>query len=118
MTTLIQDIQALLETLEPAGGVWHGANTTGEPVYPFIVWSRVSSPSNVSLGGPSDLQNTRIQIDLFDRNVGALDTLAKALDAAMAAWSVQNVRISTFDSYEEPVRAFRVSKDFSVWARN
>lgn len=117
-TTFIQDVQALLTTLAPAGGVWYAANTTGEPVYPFIVWTRITSTPNVSLGGPSDLQNTRIQVDIFSRSVAEAESIGKALDAAMAGWSVQNVPISSMDMYEEPVRAYRVSKDFSVWAKN
>ena len=68
MTTLIQDVQALLSGLSPAGGVWYAINTTEPPAYPYIVWQRIVSVANVSLGGPSNRQNTRIQIDIVARS--------------------------------------------------
>jgi hypothetical protein len=109
MTTLVQDIQTVLSTLAPAGGVWYGVNTAEPPVW---------SVPNVSLAGPSDLQNTHIQIDIMSRQVSELVALESALEAAMAAWSVQNVPLGTQDLYEEPVRAWRVSKEYSIWASN
>ena len=118
MATLVQDIQTVLSTLSPAGGVWYGVNTTEPPVFPYIVWIRVGSVPNVSLAGPSDLQNTHIQIDILSRQVSELVALESALEAAMAAWGVQNVPLGTQDLYEEPVRAWRVSKEYSIWASN
>ena len=118
MTTLVEDIQTLLSTLTPAGGVWYGVNTAEPPVFPYIVWIRVASVPNVSLGGPSDLQNTHIQIDILSRQVSELVALESALEGAMAAWGVQNVPVGTQDLYEEPVRAWRVSKEYSIWASN
>ena len=118
MTTLVQDVQAVLATLAPAGGVWYAVNTTEPPVYPYILWIRVASTPNVSLAGPSNLQNTRIQIDIFSRQVSELLAMESALEAAMAASGLQNVPLSSMDLYEEPVRAYRASKDYSVWSTN
>lgn len=117
-TTLIEDMQARLATLAPAGGVFYGFNTTEPAVYPYIVWNRVTSTPNVALGGPSDLQNTRVQIDIVARRISEAVALETALEASMAAWSVQNVPLSSMDVFEDEIRAFRVIKDYSVWARN
>lgn len=117
MTTIVQDIQALLSTLAPAGGVWYGINSAEPPVFPFIVWIRVASVPNVSLAGPSDLQNIQIQVDIFSREVSELVALEHALEDAMAAWGVQNVPLATQDQFEEPVRAWRLTKEYSIWAR-
>ena len=117
MTTLLEDLQALLSPLA-SGSSWYGVNTTEPPAYPFIVFNRVSSTPNVSLQGPSDLQNTRVQIDIFSRSPAEAVSIESALEAAMAAWSVTNVPLSSQDMYEDAVKAWRVSKDYSVWARN
>ena len=118
MTTLVQDLKTLLATLAPAGGVWYQINTTEPPVYPYIVFQRVTSTPNVSFDGPSDLQNTRFQIDIFSQSVSESVAIETALEAAMFAWSVSNVPLSSQDLYESEVRARRVMKDYSVWATN
>jgi hypothetical protein len=117
MTTLIEDMKTLLAPLA-ANGAWYGVNTTEPPVYPYIVFSRVVSMPNVTLDGPSDLQNTRFQIDIFALQISQSVAIEAALESAMAAWSVLNVPLSSQDTYEEAVRAFRTSKDFSVWSTN
>lgn len=116
MTTLIQDIQALLVPLAPAGGVWYAINTTQPPVYPFIVWTRVVSAANAVLQGPTDLQNTRIQVDIYSRRISEASALEVAVEAAFVGWAVQNVPISSMDGFEEEVRAYRITKDYSVWS--
>ncbi len=116
MPALIQDVQALLTTLAPAGGVWYAINTTQPPVYPFIVWTRVVSAANAVLQGPTDLQNTRIQVDIYSRRISEAAGLESALEAAFAEWAVQNVPIASMDGFEEEVRAYRITKDYSVWS--
>lgn len=119
MTTLIQDVQALLVALAPAGGVFYGANTRGAPVvYPYITWQRIISTPNATLQGPSDLQSTRIQVDIFSRQINEADSIAKALTAAFQTWPVGNVPLSSQDLYDDSVQAYRIISDWSVWARN
>ena len=119
MSTVLEDLKALLTAaLAPAGLVWYGANTAEPPVYPYIVVTRVSSTPNVTLSGPSDLQNTRVQIDIFSQQISLGVAIESALEAAMAAWSVGNVPLSSADVYEDQVRAFRITKDFSIWSTN
>lgn len=117
MTTLVQDLQTLLAPLV-AGGAWYGGNTQEPPTYPFITWQRVSSTPNVTLDGQTDQQNTRVQIDIIARTVAEAVAIESALEAAMSAWSVVNVPISSQDTYEDEVRAYRISKDYSIWSTN
>lgn len=117
-TTLHQDVQFLLLTLAPAGGVSYAANTQQPPVYPYMTWLRIASTPNVSLRGPSTLQNTRVQIDIYSRNVVEAVALETALEAAFAAWAVQNVPLLSFDLIDPETRSYRVTKEYSVWARN
>lgn len=119
MTTLVEDIQAVLAAVPGVtGGIFYGANTAEPPTFPYIVWMRVSSSPNVTLAGPSDLQNTRVQIDIVSRSVKEATTLETALEAAMAAAGLTNVPISSMDLYEDAIRAYRIVKDYSIWARN
>jgi hypothetical protein len=78
----------------------------------------VVSNANAVLQGPTDLQNTRVQVDIYSRSLQQAAQLETALEAAMAAWSVQNVPISSVDVYEEEVRAYRITKDYSIWSTN
>lgn len=118
MTTLNQDIQTLLATLAPAGGVFYGLNTAQPVAYPYIVWVRTASDPNVSMRGQSTLQNTNIQIDLYSRAVDQLVALETALEVAFAAWPVQNVPTLSFDMPDPETRAYRTVKEYSVWATN
>lgn len=113
---LIEDLATLLGGLSPAGGVWYGINTQQPAVFPYIVFQRVASDANASLGGPSALQNTRVQIDIYAAKISEAAALETQLESAMAAWTVQNVPILSQDFFEYDARAFRVSKDYSVWS--
>ncbi len=116
MPSLIESLQARLVSLAPAGGVFYAVNTTEPPVYPFIVWQRVVSNANAVLQGPTDVQNTRVQIDIYSRRISEAAQLETALEASLASWNVQNVPISSVDGFEEEVRAYRITKDYSVWS--
>lgn len=121
MTTLVQDINAALLTLAPAGGVWNAINTA-EPgdaaTVPYIVFLRVVSTTNNTLSGPSALQNTRVQVDVFDRTYSSAAALAQSVQTALLAAFPACVQISSFDVYEDAVKAYRISADFSIWSTN
>jgi len=102
--------------VQPAGGAWYGINTAEPPVYPYIVHTRMPSAANVSLGGPSDLQNTRVQIDVFAVSIADALAVHRGIKAAMAEWALQNVPLTEEDIYEPDVRAWRISSDWSIWA--
>ena len=118
MSVLIEDFRTALLALAPAGGVWYAINTTEPPVYPFIVIQRISSTPNVGLLGPSAMQNTRFQIDVYSRQISEASTIGQSIETLMAASSFQNVPITLQDFYESEAKVFRVSMDFSLWATN
>ena len=117
MTSLVQDLQALLGPLA-AGGAHYAACTVQPVPSEYIVWLRVVSTANVSLSGPSNLQNTRIQIDVFAASPERMEAIADAVRAAFKASTITNVPGSSQDTYEEPVRLFRSILEYSVWATN
>jgi hypothetical protein len=86
MATILETVQAILQPLA-SGGSWPGVNTT-EPlaldsagiVRPFITFQRVVGSDNVSLGGPSATQQTRVQVDYFAPGLLRAAALARHLD--------------------------------------
>ena len=121
MTTLVEDITEALEALTPAGGVWYGANTAENAAVatvPYIIFLRVVSVVNNSLSGRSDLQKTRVQIDVLDRTYSRAQALAGQVVAAIASAFPQSTQLSVSDTYEPVVKAYRISSDFSIWATN
>lgn len=117
MSTLIEDLQALLEPLA-GGGAWYGVCTQQPPVYPYIVFQRVFSSASVALGGPSNLQNTRFQIDVYSRQVSEVVAIGAAIGQAFVASAITNVPLGSQDFYEDDTKTHRVSQDVSVWATN
>lgn len=116
MSTLIEDLQALLAPLAAGGAHYAIAETPA--TQPYIVWQRIDSVPNVALSGPSALQNTRVQIDIYATTVQAAVAIEVALEAAFAASSMQNVPVLSQEFFENDTRLYRISKDYSVWASN
>lgn len=118
MTTLLEDLQRVLKPLA-AGGAFYRVNESQPPRYPYIVYSRAVSTSNVNLRDSSDLQNTRVQVDVYSRSIAEAESIADAVGVAMAAgpWD-SAVPISSEDLYDFEVRVFQIVRDFSVWATN
>ena len=117
MATLIEDIQALLEPLA-TGGCHYGACLTQPAPDEYIVWLRVVSLPNVTFDGPSDLQNTRIQVDTIATTVQRAAALADIVSSTLVNSAITVVPLETQDMFEEDVRRWRVVSDFSVWAKN
>jgi len=120
MPSLIDDVQAALEALVPTGGAWYGLNMREPPatdgsgnVAPFIVWQRIASVDNVTLQGPSNLQNTRLQVDILAPQVTAAETVREAADAALVALGA--IPLSSQDVYEAPARLVRIIREYSIW---
>lgn len=114
--TLQADVRAALAGVAALGGrVSYGTNLAQPTVYPHAVFLFVSSVANVALGGPSNVQNTRVQVDVYSQDAGQADTLIDAVTAAMlAAFKVGGYTSQDFPP-DPDTKAFRMSCDFSVW---
>lgn len=120
MPALIEQLQTVLNPTV-AGGTSYAINTAelnAGTVYPYGTFLFVSSTANNTLAGATDLQNTRVQVDLYAADPLTLDAAGKAVLAAMAAAPFQNVQLTSQDGYEDQVRVYRRSIDFSVWSTN
>lgn len=116
MATVLEQLQSLLEPLAAGGSHAHVAMQGAQP--PFIVWSEVSSTANNSLSGASALQNTRIQIDNYDRQLSAAKTLQRGIVAAMVAAPFSNIQLSSQTLFDAETKLYRCSMDFSIWSIN
>ena len=117
--TLLEQVVQVLNSTGPAGGVHYAVNMDEPLVLPYITLLRVSSTTNVTLQGPSDLQTTRIQIDVYAETILAADALLQqASDALLAAIGPACVPGSTQDSFEPAIRAMRITRDFSIMSRD
>lgn len=117
MTTLIEDLQAILNPLA-AGGSWYAVNTTEPPVVPYVVFLCTSPNTNNTLQGKSNLQNSRVQIDLFSYRAGEIEAIGSAIEEAMSASHLINLQTESHDGFENAVRLFRRTYFFSVWSTN
>lgn len=114
-STLMQQIAGALEPLV-AGSAWPGRNTNEPPVYPYITFFRVIRPNNLSFDGPSDVQPTRVQIDIFSLRYSEAAAVARAVRARMlTAFSIGSVDEQDFPP-DPAVDAYRCSIDFNVWS--
>lgn len=111
-------LQTILQaTLAPlaSGGSWNLRAAQDTPA-PYIVWQRVISSTNNSTTGASDVQNTRVQIDVFAKDYTTSNALATAIETAVAACGLPSVKLSEQDFYEDDTKLYRISQDFSLWS--
>ncbi len=109
-----EQLQTVLATLVDGASYPNMAEQDAQA--PFIVYQRITSLTNNNLLGPSDLQNTRVQIDVYDKTYAGVQQIAAALRAAMQSAPFTNLQISELDLYEVDVRLHRVSFDYSIWS--
>ena len=114
MTTLDESIQALLLPLATGGA--HQDVAIQGTIAPYIVWLNVVSPTNNTLSGASNVQNTRLQVDCYAPSAAARKTLSDAVIAAMATASFKNVQITEQSNFETDTKLFRKVLEFSIWS--
>lgn len=100
------------------GGAWYGVNMTEPPVYPYIVYLRIVSPTNNSFDGQSDVQNTVFQIDCFSQRISEAQAVEKAVETALSTAMFTAIQQDQRDGYESAVKAYRCSTDYSCWSAN
>lgn len=82
---------------------------------PYITYfAVVSIPENTLSSGVSII-NTRFQIDVFGKTYASMKTLVASLVTAMSAAPFKNVQLSRQEFYEQELRIYRMSLDYSVW---
>lgn len=113
---MTQQLAALLTGATDAGAAVYPVIAPDLVAKPYIVYQRVSVNSENVLSGNSGLVNSRVQIDVYATTFAQVVTIAAQIDALMAGWSVQNVSVLSQDGYEDAVKLFRITTDYSIWA--
>jgi hypothetical protein len=107
------DIQTLLAAL--VSGRCYPLVAPELVVKPYIVYSVISNVPSVSLDGPTDTEQRRIQVDVWGETYASVKGLEVTIKSTMAGSSIVNIPLSTMDLYESETKLFRISMDFSVW---
>lgn len=113
---LIERFRLALTAAGLAGGVHYAINERDPVRYPYAIFIRTATPTNHTLRGRTDVQQSIFQVDVFARSIREAQTLAREVEQQVAAAFPQSVRNSGFDQYEDLVKAYRVTQEFSVWA--
>lgn len=113
--TIAEQILALLAGATAAGARVYPLTAPDGVAKPYITYQRISSNSETVLAGSSGLTNTRMQIDVYATTYAQATSIATEVDALMSAWLVQNVSILLQDFYEDQVKLYRISHDYSLW---
>lgn len=118
--TLIEQLVTAVAVLATKG-TWYSVSeaelsSTDGDRFPFLTVQRVANAPNVGLGGASDLQNTRVQIDIHARHMSEIVSLQQQVQQIMDVWSLQNVPLSQLDLFEEATRTYRCVMDYSIWS--
>lgn len=117
MSTIQEDLESLLTPLAPT---YPMVAIQNQGVTSYIIYQRIDKAiENVMAGnGSQPINNSRIQVDAFAKTYSGAQTLANAIKSAMQGWIKQNVQLTEQDIYEEPVKLYRISMDFSIWSFN
>jgi hypothetical protein len=89
--------------------------------FPYIIYSRVSGGQVSGLDGYLNLENPRIQIDMYSTSYAQAKVCADTIhDTMNEATDFKSILISDNDLFDDDFRdkgSFRVSMDFSCWNR-
>lgn len=86
-------------------------------VVPAITYTRISNAPTVALGGRSNLDEVRVQVDCWDTTHVAVQTLARAVRDLLEAQTFKALMQNDFDAYESDTQLYRWSMDFRCWDR-
>lgn len=85
---------------------------------PYITYQRIAGVEDHSLdknGGQNNLQNTRMQIDVWHTSLREAEVAASKIKVALKAWERSNTKQGEQDFYESSTKAFRIMLDYSIW---
>lgn len=86
-----------------------------KPTAPYIVYSRVASSPENTLADGQPIQQTRLQVDIYDKTYAGVQTLAESVLTAMTGATVKAIQLLEQDQYEQDVKLHRVIHDYSIW---
>jgi hypothetical protein len=86
-----------------------------KPTTPYIVYTRVASTPENTLDDGQSIQQTRLQIDIYDKTYAGVQALAQLVEAALTVAPIGAIQLLDQDQYEPEVKLHRVIHDYSIW---
>lgn len=86
-----------------------------QPELPYAVYTRVATTPEATQADGVPIENWRIQIDVYGLIYADVITLAGQVRTALVADPFLAVPLSSADMYEDQVRLYRITQDFSFW---
>jgi hypothetical protein len=83
--------------------------------FPFIVYQRISTNPDYTLGGFANLSNVSIQFDCYATDHAGIRTLSSALHTAMQSATFKNILENDMDFIDPDLDGYRVTQDYSIW---
>lgn len=115
--TLEEQLTALLAPLL-AGGL-HPQIAPQNSVTPYAVYQEIASPTENTLSDGIPIQQSLIQIDVYDKTYPTAKSaglsIEAALQAAFAASTLTGVQLSRRSLYEPDPKLHRILYEFSFW---
>ena len=101
----------------------YAAELPQNPIFPLILFFRVTGASDVHLGGVSGIAHVRFQIEAWAETYAAAKSLANAIRVCLNGYrgTSGTVRIGSFliqserDIYEPEAACHRVVMDYAIW---
>ena len=88
-----------------------------QPTTPYIVYHNIANSPEVTLADGVPINNTRMQIDIYDTSyLNGVKARAADVVAAMVAAAFTNVPLMNQDLWEQDVKLHRVQMDYSIWS--
>lgn len=113
--SMITDFVALVGAI--VGGRVCPQAFPNKPEAPYITYFRPANTEENTLaknGGTGNMENTRLQVDVWSERYLEAQDLAEQVRVAMKGWNVSNIKTLEFDAYDEEAELHRVVLEFSV----
>jgi hypothetical protein len=115
--TIEEQLTALLSPLLPGG--LHPHIAPQNSVTPYAIYQEIISPTENTLSDGVPIQQSVMQIDVYDKTYPlvktASNTLETAMQAAFAAGTLAGVQRSRRSLYEPDPKLHRIMYEFSLW---
>lgn len=108
--SVLTDIQAAIQGVV---GKCYPMVAPEKPAVPYAVYFQVANAPEVTVATEVPIENTRVQVDVYAKTYSQVQTLADGIRSAMLG--LKAVPILAQDLYEDEVKLYRVTQDFSIW---
>lgn len=114
--TIEEQVFSVLSAISAIGTRVYPNVAPDKPTTPYIVYHNIANSPEVTLADGSPINNTRMQIDVYDKTyLAGVKARQADIVAAMAAAGFTNVPLMSQDLWEQDVKLHRVQLDYSIW---